>query len=172
MLTAKAGEESKVEGLETGADDYIYKPFSADELLVRAENLIEIRRLLRQRFSREVVAVEPSKITVTSADAVFLEQVQTAVEARMANSNFGAEWLADEVGLSPRQLRRKLKALTNLSTAGYIRSMRLQRAAQLLEEQAGNVSEVAYAVGFQDPKHFSKLFRQVFGMATSQVASV
>ncbi len=172
LLTAKAGEESKVEGLETGADDYIYKPFSADELLVRAENLIEIRRLLRQRFSREVVAVQPSKITVTSADAAFLEQVQVAVEGRMANSNFGAEWLADEVGLSPRQLRRKLKELTNLSTAGYIRSMRLQRAAQLLEEQAGNVSEVAYAVGFQDPKHFSKLFRQVFGMAPSQVAGV
>ena len=172
LLTAKADEESKVEGLETGADDYIYKPFSAAELLARAENLIEIRRLLRQRFSREVVAVQPSEITVTSADAAFLEQVQAAVEARMTNSNFGAEWLADEVGLSPRQLRRKLKELTNLSTAGYIRSMRLQRAAQLLEEQVGNVSEVAYTVGFQDPKHFSKLFRQVFGVAPSQVMSV
>ncbi len=87
----------------------------------------------------------------------------------MANSNFGTEWLADEVGLSPRQLRRKLKDLTDLSTAGYIRSMRLKRAAQLLEEQAGNVSEVAYAVGFQDPKHFSKLFRQVFGVAPSKI---
>ena len=169
LLTAKAGEESKVEGLETGADDYIYKPFSADELLARAENLIEIRRLLRQRFSREVVAVQPSEIAVTSTDTAFLERVQAVVEEYMANSNFGAEWLADEVGLSPRQLRRKLKDLTNLSTAGYIRSMRLQRAAQLLEEQAGNVSEVAYAVGFQDPKHFSKLFRQVFGVAPSQV---
>ena len=172
LLTAKAGEESKVEGLETGADDYIYKPFSADELLARAENLIEIRRRLRQRFSREVVAVQPSDIAMPSADQTFLDQVQAVVEANLGNSNFGAEWLADEVGLSPRQLRRKLKDLTDLSTAGYIRSMRLQRAAQLLEEQVGNVSEVAYAVGFQDPKHFSKLFRQVFGIAPSQVASV
>lgn len=168
LLTAKAGEESKVEGLETGADDYIFKPFSADELLARAENLIGIRRQLRRRFSREVVAVEPSEITITSADQVFLDRVQGIVEEHLANSNFGASWLADEVGLSERQLRRKLKDLTNLSTAGYIRSLRLQRAAQLLEERAGNVSEVAYAVGFQDPKHFSKLFRQVFGVSPSQ----
>ena len=168
LLTARAGEESKVEGLEIGADDYIYKPFSADELLARAENLIEIRRLLRRRFSREVVAVQPGEITVTPADQAFLDQVQAVVEAHMGHGHFGAEWLADEVSLSPRQLRRKLKELTGLSTAGYIRSMRLQRAAQLLEEQAGTVSEVAYAVGFQDPKHFSKLFRQVFGMAPSQ----
>ena len=168
LLTAKAGQESKVEGLETGADDYIYKPFSADELLARAENLIEIRRILRQRFSREVVAVEPSAIAMASADQAFLEQVQAIVEAHMAHGNFNAAWLADEVGLSPRQLRRKLKDLTNLSTAGYIRLMRLKRAAHLLKEQTGNVSEVAYAVGFQDPKHFSKLFRQVFGMPPSQ----
>ncbi|MFQ5569815.1 MAG: helix-turn-helix transcriptional regulator [Rhodothermales bacterium] len=131
--------------------------------------MIEIRRLLQKRFSREVVAVKPSEASVTSADAAFLERVRVAVEAHMANGNFGAAWLADEVGLSERQLRRKLKELTNLSTAGYIRSMRLQRAAQLLEEQAGTVSEVAYAVGFQDPKHFSRLFRQVFGVSPSRI---
>ena len=167
LLTAKADEESKVEGLETGADDYIYKPFSAAELLVRAENLIEIRRLLRQRFSGEVV-IGPSKIVIPSADAVFLERVREVVEAHMAHSNFGVDWLADEVGLGKRQLQRRLRAATSLSAAGYIRTMRLQRAAHLLEQEVGTVSEVAYAVGFLDATHFSKLFNQVFGVYPSR----
>jgi len=169
LLTARASEESKVEGLETRADDYIYKPFRATELLTRAENLIELRRLLRKRYSREVVAVQATEAQVTSAESVFLERVQTIVEAEISNSLFGTDWLASEIGLSPRQLRRKLKDLTGLTTAGYIRALRLQRAAQLLEERTGTVSEVAYAVGFQDPKHFSKLFRQVFGVSPSAV---
>ncbi len=168
LLTAKADEESMVEGLETGADDYIYKPFSAAELLVRAENLIEIRQLLRKRFSKEVVAVTPREIVIPSAEAAFLEQIQGVVEAHLANNNFGVDWLADEVALSPRQLRRRIQALTGLSAAGYIRTMRLQRAAQLLEQGAGNVSEVAYAVGFQKVSHFSKLFQQVFGVSPSK----
>lgn len=169
LLTARASAESKVEGLEHGADDYIYKPFHATELLTRAENLIELRRLLRRRYSREVVAVQATEADVTSAESHFLERVQTVVEAEISNSLFGTDWLASEVGLSPRQLRRKLKNLTGLTTAGYIRSLRLQRAAQLLEERTGTVSEVAYAVGFQDPKHFSKLFRQVFSVSPSAV---
>lgn len=169
LLTARASEESKVEGLETGADDYIYKPFRATELLTRAENLIEIRRLLRRRYSREVVAVQATEVRVSSAESLFLERVQAVVETEISNSLFGTDWLASEIGLSPRQLRRKLKDLTGLTTAGYIRSLRLQRAAQLLEERSGTVSEVAYAVGFQDPKHFSKLFRQVFGVSPSEV---
>ena len=168
LLTARADEESKVEGLETGADDYLYKPFSAAELLVRVENLIEIRRRLRQRFSKEVVAVAPSEIEVTSVDAAFLEQVHGVVEAHLGNSNFGVDWLADEMALSKRQLQRRLRALTGLSAAGYIRTMRLQRAAQLLEQGGGTVAEVAYAVGFQKVPHFSKLFRQVFGVTSSK----
>ena len=166
LLTAKADEESRMEGLETGADDYLYKPFSAAELLVRVENLIEIRRRLRQRFSGEVV-LRPGEISVTSADAAFLEKVQAVVEAHRADRSFSVEWLADEVALSPRQLQRKLRALTRLSPGGFIRSMRLERAAQLLEQRAGNVSEAALAVGFQDAKYFSRLFRQAFGVLPS-----
>ena len=169
LLTARASEESKVEGLETGADDYIYKPFSVTELLTRIENLIEIRRLLRHRFGQAVVAVAATEADVSSADAAFLEQVQAAAEAHLADTQFSAEWLADLVGLSPRQLRRKLKALTNLTTAGYLRTLRLQRAMQLLRAQSGTVAEVAYAVGFNDAKYFAKLFRQVYGVPPSQV---
>ena len=167
LLTAKAADADRVEGLQTGADDYIFKPFNAAALLARVENLIELRRLLRQRFSREVV-LGPDAISVTSAESEFLEQVRIVVEEKLGNSNFGVEWLADEVGLSPRQLQRRLRKSTRLSAAGFIRMMRLQRAAQLLEQKAGSVSEIAYAVGFNDPNYFSRLFHQTFGVAPSQ----
>ena len=85
----------------------------------------------------------------------------------MADSTFGVETMAEEVGLSRRQLRRKMQELTDLSPSGYIRMMRLERAAQLLEQQAGRVSEVAYAVGFGSAAHFSRLFHQVFGVPPS-----
>ena len=170
LLTARADEESKREGLETGADDYLYKPFNAEELLVRVENLIEIRRQLRARFS-EMVIIKPSDIEITSADAAFLEHVREVVEEQLSDGAFSVEMLADEVGLSRRQLDRRLKGLTKLSASGFIRKMRLERAAQLLEQGAGNVSEVAQAVGFQHPWHFTKLFHQAFGVPPSEYST-
>ena len=168
LLTAKAEEEDKVEGLRTGADDYIFKPFSATELMVRAENLIDIRARLRQMYSNQIFEVTPSAVEVASADSVFMQQVQDLVEQHIDNPNFGTDWLADEIGLSPRQLRRRIKTLTRLSTTGFIRTLRLQRAAQLLGQDAGTVAEIAYAVGFNDPKYFSRLFRQVYGVSPSE----
>ena len=170
LLTARADEESTVEGLETGADDYLHKPFSAAELLVRVENLIEIRRVLRQRFSRGVV-LRPADVYVSSEEEAFIEQVRAVIEVEMANSAFTVDVLADAMALSPRQLQRKLRALTRLSPSGLIRSMRLERAAQLLEQRAGNVSDVALAVGFRDAKYFSRLFRQAFGVLPSEYST-
>jgi DNA-binding response OmpR family regulator len=167
LLTARADEASRLKGIEAGADDYLAKPFSAAELRARAENLIELRRALRSRFSEEVV-VGPSQVSVPSADAVFLDEVRAAVEKHIGNTQFGVEWLADEVYLSRRQLHRKLQALTGLSTVAYIRMMRLERAAQLLEQQVGNVSEIAARVGFQDPNYFSRIFRQAYGHPPSE----
>ena len=92
------------------------------------------------------------------------------MEAHLGNHQFSVLWLADEVALSRRQLDRRVRLLTRLTASGFIRKMRLERAAQLLEQQAGNVSEVAYAVGFRDIHHFSKLFRQTFGVAPSDYA--
>ena len=166
LLTAKADEQSQIEGLETGADDYIAKPFSAEVLLARVENLIEIRRQLRERFG-ETFWVRPGDIEITSADAAFLEQVRAVVEAHLGDHQFSVLWLADEVALSRRQLDRRVRWLTRLTASGFIRMMRLERAAQLLKQQAGNVSEVAYAVGFRDVQHFSKLFHQTFGVSPS-----
>jgi len=166
LLTAKAAEESELQGLAARADDYIAKPFRMGALLARAENLIEIRAALQQRYSK-TIRVAPSEVAVDSADAVFLKRVQEYVEEQMGDSTFGVERLAEEVGLSPRQLQRRMRALTRLSAAGYIRMMRLQRAADLLTQRVGTVSEVAYRVGFRNVDHFSKLFRQTFGSPPS-----
>lgn len=167
LLTAQASEESRIEGLELGADDYISKPFSASELMVRVENLIELRRMLRNKFSEEI-RLKGKKVEVTSEDARFLKQVQAVIEKHMENSNFGVDWLADEMNLSTRQLQRKVRAVTDLSAGGYIRMIRLERASQLLAQQWGNVSEIAYKVGFQDAKYFSGLFKQTFGSSPTE----
>ncbi len=168
MLTARAGIEDELEGLQAGADDYIPKPFSSAALATRVENLIELRRLLHRRFTDGVV--EPSPIEVPSVSQTFMERVRTAVEEHMSDSQFGVDWLADEVGLSSRQLQRRIRDITRLSAAGYIRAMRLKRAAQLIEQEAGNVSEVAYAVGFRDAAYFSRLFKKVVGVVPSEYA--
>ena len=167
LLTAMAGQENKLEGLEIGADDYICKPFSASELMIRIENLIELRRMLRDKYTQEV-RIEGEKVDASSADARFLKQVQTVIEEQMANSNFSVDLLADRLYLSPRQLQRKIRHITGLSAAGYIRFMRLEHASQLLSSKWGNVSEVSYKVGFQDTKYFSRLFRQTFGVTPTE----
>ena len=170
LLTARADEASRLEGLATGADDYLSKPFNAEELLVRVENMIELRHSLRARFGGQRV-VGPSEIVVKSAEAAFMEQVRDVVEAHLADTNFGVDQLAAEVGLSARQLLRRVKETAGVTPDGYIRMLRLERAAQLLAQQAGTVSEVAYAVGFKQPQYFSKLFRQVFGVPPSEYAA-
>ena len=110
----------------------------------------------------------PNEVDVESADGAFMRQIQDLVEQHIDNPNFGTDWLADEIGLSPRQLRRRIKALTRLSATGFIRTLRLQRAAQLITQEAGTIAEIAYAVGFNDPKYFSRLFRQVYGVSPSE----
>ena len=169
LLTAKAGGESKIEGLETGADDYLIKPFDAKELLTRVKNLIEQRRKLRERFRGEMT-LKPRDITITSVDEKFLTRVMALVEEHMADSDFDTEALAREVAMSRMQLHRKLKALTGQSPHEFTRTLRLGRAAQLLEKNAGNISEVAYDVGFNNLSHFAKAFREQFNKSPSEYA--
>jgi signal transduction histidine kinase/DNA-binding NarL/FixJ family response regulator len=167
LLTARATEDAKIAGLEAGADDYLYKPFSASELLVRVENLIELRRRLVSG-ARQPSKFGPSIPDVPSADEVFVDRVRAVIEEHIGDSNFGVEWLADEVALSPRQLQRRIHVAMRLSAGGLIRMMRLQRAGQLFDRRAGTVSEVAYKVGFRDAVYFSRLFRQTFGVSPSE----
>lgn len=167
LLTARVEDEDRLEGLSLGADDYIVKPFNAHELLVRAENLIAIRKMLRAH-SGAGIRMQVSDIDVPSSDEAFLSAVQAQIEANMGSPDFDVAQLADAIALSPRQLRRRIRALTGLSSSGLLRSLRLQRAAQLLEQRAGTVSEIAYQVGFHHVKYFSRLFKQVYGVRPSE----
>ncbi len=168
LLTARAGTDSKIEGLETGADDYVTKPFDAKELMARVRNLIEQRRQLKKKFSAGVV-LKPGEVAVSSLDDALLKRVMTAIEERMNDENLDAESVAREVALSRRHLDRKLMGLTNLSTAELIRYLRLQRARELLEKNAATVAEIAYQVGFGDPSYFTSCFHERFGILPSEV---
>jgi signal transduction histidine kinase/ligand-binding sensor domain-containing protein/DNA-binding NarL/FixJ family response regulator len=168
LLTAKAASEHKIQGLETGADDYLTKPFDAKELLTRIRNLVEIRQQLRKKFSTATV-LKPGEVAVPSINDALLKRIMGVVEAKMADERFGVEELARLVGLGRRQLERKLLGLTNLSPGEFIRYMRLQRAHELLKKNTGSVAEIAFRVGFSSPSHFSSSFHQQFGFPPSEV---
>ncbi|MGB5848798.1 MAG: two-component regulator propeller domain-containing protein, partial [Ignavibacteriaceae bacterium] len=170
LLTAKASGESKIEGLETGADDYLTKPFDTRELQVRIKNLIEQRRKLQEKFRREII-VNPGDITVTSIDEQLLQRAINAVENNISDPDFDTTTMAKEVGVSRMLLHTKLKALTGLSTGEFIRTLRLKRAAQLLKQGSGNVTQIAYDVGFQSLSYFAKTFRKQFGQSPSHYTS-
>lgn len=167
LLTALATVESRVAGLETGADDYIHKPFNIQELTVRVANLVEQRRKLRERFSREV-KMEASEIAVSSLDEVFLKKVIQEIETRISDPKLSVEVLGQEVGMSRVQLYRKLKALTDQTPSAFIRSIRLRRAATLLEQNFGNVADAMYEVGFSNSSYFAKCFREMYGVPPSE----
>jgi len=169
LLTAKASAESQIEGLETGADDYVAKPFHARALLQRAVNLVESRRRLRARFSQEMT-LKPEDVYLGSADQAFLRRIKNILTENLADSRFGVYELAEEVGFSRRQLHRKISALTGQTPLQMIRRFRLERAAQLLKQKAGGVAEIAYAVGFNRPEYFSELFRKAFGLSPAEFA--
>ena len=164
MLTAKAGLDDKIAGLETGIDAYITKPFSAKELKVRAKNLIYQRKELRKRFSKSTY-IKPSEVSVDSIDQIFLQKVIDKIEANIENEKYNVEKLSDEVNMSISQLNRKLNALVDQPAGQLIRSLRLQRAADLLTQNTGNVAEICYKVGFNDPGYFTKTFKKQFGVS-------
>ncbi len=170
LLTAKASLKSRVDGLETGADDYLTKPFNVQELQIRIRNLIEQRKKLRERFSREVT-LQPSEIAITSTDEKFLLRVIEVIEQHIAEPEFDTHVLARESGFSRSQLNRKLRALTDQSPREFIRIIRLKRAAQLIAQKAGNVTEIAYDVGFNSISHFAKRFKEFYGVLPSEYGS-
>jgi len=168
LLTAKADEGDRLEGLETGADDYLTKPFNAKELRTRVSNLIDNRRKLREIFRREGI-LQPKDIPATSMEEAFLRKLVELVERELTTEEFGPEILSRELGMSSRQLQRKIKALTGQTPSDFIRSQRLQRARILLEKRSGTVSEIAYEVGFNNLSYFARSFRKEFGVAPSEL---
>ncbi len=166
MLTAKAAAQEKLEGLETGVDAYLTKPFSIQELQVRVRKLIEMRRhLLSQR--KQPLKITASEVAVTPVDERFLDRLQTIVEDKMEDENFQVSELCRAVGISERQLYRKLKALLGCTPSAFIRQLRLDRAKQLLEKGAGTVSEITFMVGYSNTSAFARAFREAFGKAPS-----
>ncbi len=169
LLTARASMESRIEGLETGADDFITKPFDPQELQVRVRNLIEQHNKLKERIKKEMgdEAYVPIPI-LPSVDQQFLDKARKVVHENMAEAEFSVEDFAREVAMSRVQLHRKLRALVDQSTSEFIRTLRLNRAAELLRQNRGNISEIAYDVGFNNPSYFTSNFTKHFGMSPTE----
>lgn len=161
LLTAKASQESKIEGLETGADAYLTKPFNSKELLVRIRNLLEQRKNLREKFSKEI-KIDTSAITVNSLDNEFLKKAFDVAEKNLSNSEFSSQDFAREMFLSRSQLHRKLVSVTGQGPGEFLRSFRLKRSATLILEKRLSITQIAFEVGFSSPSHFTKAFRQLF----------
>ncbi|WP_460983010.1 hybrid sensor histidine kinase/response regulator transcription factor [Spirosoma fluminis] len=173
MLTARADLESKIEGLQTGADSYLAKPFHQRELLAQITNLLLVRRQLRERYSQVTLdkqTVWPSETSsVPSMEQAFLSRVRVALETHLDDEQYSVDRLCEEVGLGRTQLHRKLKALINQTPGDLLRVLRLQRAHELLRGNVSTVAEVAYSVGFGNPANFSTSFSRHFGYPPSEL---
>ena len=167
LLTAKSAIEDKFKGLETGADDYITKPFNLRELFVRINNLIDQRRKLRERFSKDF-HIKPKDIIVNSLDGRFIEKAMSIVDKHISDSDFSVEDFAAEIGLSVMQLYRKITALTDLTPNEFVKFIRLNRSKDLFLQDFGNISEIGYEVGFNNPSYFSECFKKQFGCSPSE----
>jgi len=168
LLTAKAGDEAEMEGLDAGADAYVEKPFSMATLRARIQNLIESRVALRDQYGDEIT-MAPSGISVTPEKEKFYEEACAVVEAHIDASGFTVEQFAGAMSVSRSTLRRRLKEATGQTPAEFVRHLRLERAAQLLQEDADlRVYEVADAVGYESLDYFGRLFREHFGISPSE----
>ncbi|SEG02772.1 His Kinase A (phospho-acceptor) domain-containing protein [Xylanibacter ruminicola] len=170
LLTAKSQSVDELAGLEAGADDYVIKPFSMGILLQRVRNLVERNQQHHQRFKNEI-DIAPSEITVTSLDEQFISNAISLVEKHISDSDFNVEELSSEMGVHRSQLYKKLQHLTGRTPIQFIRLLRLKRGRQLLEQSGLYVSEIAYQVGFNSPRVFSKYFKTEFGMTPDEYKS-
>lgn len=168
LLTAKTMSADELAGLEAGADDYITKPFSLNILRQRICNLLERSASQHERFVSEA-DIAPSEITVTSLDERFLERAIAIVENHIAEADFSVETFSAEMGMHRAQLYKKLQHITGKSPLEFIRLLRLKRGRQLLEQSGLYVSEVAYKVGFNSPRIFSKYFKEEFGITPNSL---
>jgi YesN/AraC family two-component response regulator len=166
LLTAKSRDEDKLEGLETGADAYIVKPFNMDILRRTIINLINKHRLLRLKYERnDNLEEQVDEIRLKSPDEKLLERIMECINKNLNNSDLSVDMIADTVGISRVHLHRKMKDLTGQTPHDFIRNIRLKKAAQLLANQGMNVTEVMYACGFSNSASFSTVFKKFYGMS-------
>lgn len=167
MLTAKATMQDKINGLEIGADDYIMKPFEAEELKARIKNLLEQRKRLHEHF-RKYGLVELEEQKITSVDELFLRKTVSVINEHLSDTSFGIEQLAENLAVSRALLFKKMNSLAGEPPGEIIKRIRLNAAAKLIEKNTGNISEIALEVGFNNPSYFSECFKKQFGMVPSQ----
>lgn len=166
LLTALPGEQVRVQGLLTGADAIIPKPFNEEELLLNCNNLIKSRSRLASHIKDMQIAkdvIQP--IELQSNDDALLQKVLSVINERISDPELNVEMLADAIGISRGHLHRKIKEITDSSPGEYIRTIRLNQAAQLLRGEKKNISQIAYSVGYSNPSVFSTAFKQFFGMS-------
>ena len=169
LLTAKVGEENEIEGVKTGADAYVTKPFKSEKLKIRVEKLIENRRQLQKHFSK-TLSIKP-ELSITSAESDFLKRLQTVLDEHITEPDFTSERFGKLMHMSRTQLHRKLKAISGMSASEFIRSQRLKLAIRLLEESDASISEIAYQVGFNTPSYFSKCFKVEYNCTPNEYLS-
>lgn len=169
LLTSRTSLIYKFEGLESGADDYISKPFNIKEFKLRIKNLLESNQRLKDKFSGDY-QVSSSDLTVSSLDSKLLKKAFQIVEDNISNEQFDIASFSFDLGVSRTMLFAKIKAWTNLTPNEFIHELRMKRAAQLLEDDRLNISQISYKVGFRNPKYFSKCFQKKFGESPSRFA--
>ena len=172
LLTARSTEEQQLEGLGSGADDYMTKPFSAQLLLARIDNLLKSRLKLRHLFNGKVkseLEVKEAEEKLSPLDRKFIDRLKAAMEKHLSESDVKVDDIGSDIGLSRVQLYRKLKAITGLSPAELLRQMRLQKAHDLIMHSDQPISAIAYDTGFSSPGYFSKCFRDEYGISPSDM---
>jgi YesN/AraC family two-component response regulator len=169
LISAHDAIDCQLKALEAGADEYVIKPFNASDLKTRVKSLLESNRKSSSGFHQEIT-LQTRELALNQADAQFLRRVIAAAEQKASDFEFDIDVLAQSVGVSRRQLFRKLKAVTNITPNALIRSLRLRRASQLLLESEMTITEITFAVGFLDVKYFRTLFKGQFGVLPSEYA--
>ena len=172
MLTSKSEISDRLEGIKLGADAYLAKPFSLEELHLTIDNLIDNVRRLKGKFSGALKQDDKvEKIEVKGYDEELMERIMKVVNENLSDSDFNVEKMCDEVGVSRTQLHRKLKEMTGVPTSEFLRNIRLNEAARLIREHKINITQVSYMVGFANNSHFSTAFKKYFGMSPTEYAA-
>ena len=172
MLTSKSEISDRLEGIKLGADAYLAKPFSLEELHLTVDNLIDNVRRLKGKFSGALKQDDKvEKIEVKGYDEELMERIMKVVNENLSDSDFNVEKMCDEVGVSRTQLHRKLKEMTGVPTSEFLRNIRLNEAARLIREHKINITQVSYMVGFANNSHFSTAFKKYFGMSPTEYAA-
>jgi len=162
MLTAKATPEAKLEGLQLGADIYMSKPFSMEELDVTISNILNTRRILKKRL-KELAKFEGLEIPATNHEQAFVEKIFALIHENIANDALDVQFLADKLNISRSNLHNKIKSLVKMNTSEFINTVRINKAKELIKSSDYTISEISYKVGYSDNAYFSKTFKKITG---------